>query len=256
MRDLIIKYKNNILKFKFLEWDTKFFGKSSYILDTGNTNIMNDTLSLRKYILRNLPNNSFITARIPNSTAHNPIDLFLYLGFKYIDTSVMLYIEKDKINNYKVPFNNLNSEVKIFKLDINCRLPYYALGTTFYLTRFHRDTNIGVDKASQLWIEYVKNFTPDSHKHIFVAKLNKKISGIILLKEEEKTAEICFVSVVKDFQNKGIGSILIKEVIEWVLKRNSVIVAGTQSVNVNALNFYIKNGFLIKESHIAMHRWS
>ena len=257
MKDLKISYKGNTFGFKFLDWDTKFFGVNSYIMGRDDVRFKRYSGSLLKYILNKLPKKSFITTRISTNANQKLIELFFGLGFKYIDTALTYSINKeDSVFSFNRHFN---PTVKVIKLNKNRNLPYKALGSVFNLTRFHKDTKIGIKKANQLWIEYIKNFVPNTLNHIFVARIGKKIIGALLLKEREehnkRIAEIFFFGVIKNHRNKGVGSALMHRAKEWALHRNDTLLIGTQSKNNKTANFYVKNGFLLRETNLVLHRW-
>jgi len=75
----------------------------------------------------------------------------------------------------------------------------------------------------------------DNLENILVAVEQGKIIGYILSKGEELTN----IAVHSDFQRKGIGRRLIKE----VMKRSKILISRTRENNKNALSFLKKLGF-------------
>lgn len=235
--------------FKFLPWDTDFFGRKSYVLDDKKSNlkpIKRITSMLSSYFPE-----AFLTAKIDTNYAKGISDFLQESGFVYIDTEVVLKY------NRKFKADNAASSVKVIKLDVNANLPYGALGKTFNFTRFHNDLHITRSKADNLWISYIKNYEPSPSRHMFIAEYNGNVAGSILVNLEDggKKAYLFFVSVVGEFQKIGIGSCLIRKVVDYFPQ--SDLFTGTQIRNINALNFYIKNGFsIVAATSNVFHRWS
>ena len=259
MKDLCVRHKGNKLYFNFLKWDTEFFGVKAYALNINKSKISSCDASLKKLLLEASPKVSFITAKLPGDASPETIGLFLgHLGFKYIDTAAMLLLKRKVFPGILCGFE-YPTKICVKKIEKNRGLPYSELGSAFRFTRFHRDSRIGIKKANQLWIEFIKNFTPNQRNHMFIAQINNKVVGVALLQENNggkgKIAELCFLSVIKGYQGRGVGSGLIKEARTWCLKKGVDMLAGTQLKNIKALNFYLQNGFLVKSIAIVMHKW-
>ena len=204
---------------KYLDWDSKFFGIDSYFFEDES-----DLLNLKK---------GFITAKIDINN-QNLINKLLNKGFYFVNVEVVLEYKGDLVEK-KIE--------NVIEIKENKNLDYEKLGSVFKCTRFHLD-NHTKNKADLLWIEYLKNFKIDNKNRMFVIKLNNKIEGVFLVKENN----LFFVSILK--KNIGLGS----KLIEFLKSKYNYLITETQ-LNNEAINFYIKNGFKIKESKIILHRW-
>jgi GNAT superfamily N-acetyltransferase len=205
---------------KFLTWDSDFFNIPSYLFEDEKD-------------LENLPN-GFITAKIDVNN-QRLINELLKKGFYFVNIEVGLeYVGK------KISYNNPN----IFEISDNKELDYEKLGSVFKFTRFHIDKYTS-NKADLLWIEYLKNFKPNEQNRIYAIKDDDRIEGVFLVKEN---CNLFFVSVIK--QNIGLGSNLMN----FLKSKYEYIITETQ-LNNPAINFYIKNGFKIKENRMVLHRW-
>jgi ribosomal protein S18 acetylase RimI-like enzyme len=173
-------------------------------------------------------------------------------GFNYIDTEVTLRFDNRNILSKKENYH-------IEDIVDNSNLPYVALGSAFSNTRFHSDVNIKDEKADDLWIEYLKNYKPSKNKKMFVAYDNINAVGVILVNIEPriKEAMLFFVAVVPLHQSQGVGRIMINYVLRFLKKNDiDVIKTETQVKNINAINYYIKNGFsIIDKVSTILHRW-
>lgn len=247
--DIVLKKRSAKYYFKFLKWDSDFFGLNSYYLQENKSNLFPE-ISIIKLLDKNL-GTSFITAKLNSAISNEKLSFLQRLGFKYIDLEVTLLYQPLVSQNKKMP-----EGVSFEELFVNEGLPYKQLGGAFTNTRFHSDKRIAKEKADLLWIRYLKNFIPGPGNRIFVAKVDKKIVSVILVCKDKKanTARLYFVATRKEFQNKGIGSGLIKYVISKFRQKN--ILVGTQGKNLQALNFYLRNGFTkVNDTKIVMHRW-
>lgn len=82
-----------------------------------------------------------------------------------------------------------------------------------------------------------------------VAEYNHKIIGFIVgLKTDENKAKILMLSVLKDIRRKKIGTNLLKQILEELKKEKiSSVELEVSKDNLEAINFYQKHGFKIKE---------
>lgn len=61
---------------------------------------------------------------------------------------------------------------------------------------------------------------------------------------------------IPSYQSKGVVKKMVNYVLKFLQDNNiNIINTGTQLRSVNALNLYIRNGFLIQKSKTLLHRW-
>lgn len=232
--------------FKYLKWDSDFFGRACYLLDISKSKF---TPSKEiKIQIEDKFKKSFITAKIDTQTDYSITYFLQKCGFYYVDTEVELKLTKQL--EMGVEDTRFHFEEK----SINSDLPYDELGSVFEDTRFHTDPNIANLKADALWINYIKTYKLTPNNRMFVAYLEDKACGIILSNVYNDKTVVFFVSVLKEFQNKNIGSAIMR----YSLKQlgSDHVYTETQIKNLKALNFYIKNGFsLINKTMTILHRW-
>ncbi len=236
--------------FTFMEWDSEFFECPCYVLDSVNSRLIPDNRIARQF--RPQFEDAFITAKIDTTIDYSVLQTLQDGGFRYIDTEITLEHSRD--GSYT---NNINETVIVEKTHQNNNLPYDAFGSVYSLTRFHTDPHIRNNKADQLWIDYLKNYVPDDHHHMFVARFHGEVAGVILanLDNRTETVHLFYVSALPEFQGMGIGSALIQHVVSHF--NGYIVRTGTQSKNINALNFYLDNGFKnIPYSKTVFHYWS
>lgn len=82
----------------------------------------------------------------------------------------------------------------------------------------------------------------------FVAILNGEVAGFADIKLREKTAKLMGVAVEEKFRGRGVGSSLIKKAIEFSTEKGKrLIYLNVRRDNLTAINFYKKNGFIVKK---------
>ena len=196
--------------FRYLEWDSKFFSKPSYLLDIQESNL--SVSDLCKTIINEKLNNKFVTVKLNTKLDNGLLNFFQECGFYYVDTEVVLeYVKKGK---------NLDTinKITILKKDKNSGLPYQKLGSTFSLTRFHSDLNISNLKADTLWINYLKNYAISESRQMFTSEVDGAVVGVILVNVNNSVATLFYVSVINEYKGLGIGSSLIEYVLEYFKK--------------------------------------
>lgn len=243
--DIVCETKKGLLIFRFLEWDTNFFGKPSYIIDFSRYSSAPDKSIL--FFIEKKFHNAFITGKVGSQSDPLWLEVLQKSGFYYLTTEVALEKEEH--------FDCSDSEYVVMELHENLGLPYDEFGQTFSKTRFHLDGNIGKEKANALWTSYIKNYKPTDLSKIFVAFYNGKMVGTILVNLNGKDALFFYVAVLDAFRGKGVGSAMINCISKQFINFN--IITETQVSNIRAMNFYIKNGFTrIKNAYTVMHRWT
>lgn len=249
-RDVKLKAGSTVFYFKYLAWDTDFFKKKSYILDMSMSRLA-PSEEMKKMIRDNFKN-SFLTIKIDDASGKYLLNFFQGAGFECIDSEFSLVRHKD----HRL-FLRIDKNVKIIEVKGNNRLPYKELGSNFDFSRFHLDKHIPRKKADSLWVEYIKNFKPDTLHRMFILKYKNETAGVALvnLNKRLKQAAIAVFAIRKKFQNRGLGSILISHVVSKF--KGYKYTLETLSRNTNAIIFYSKNGFnIIGSTKTILHRWS
>ena len=186
-KDVKLKAGGTTLYFRHLAWDTKFFGRDSFVLEMEKSRIRpSDRI---RGLVDKAFKNCFISAKIDSIYGREALDFIQNLGLKYIDTEVILkYCGKlAKDDKCAKPVK----KIKILELKENKCLPYEELGSSFDKTRFHNDAMIPAQKADELWINYIKNYKITPLKRMFIARIGEKVVGAILVGESKDKKESC-----------------------------------------------------------------
>jgi ribosomal protein S18 acetylase RimI-like enzyme len=258
LQDIKLKDGRAVYYFRFLPWDTQFFNQKSYFLDVSKSLMMPSNKIRKKF--KNRLRNSFVTAKVDTSCGSKTLGFLNSLGFKYIDTEVILrYV---KLENHRrqacILKNNDKSplSIKIIEAKNTYGLSYAELGSSFRYTRFHQDERIPKKQADLLWINYIRNYRVSAKRHLFIAKVKNKTVGAVAVEEDKKNKRLLltFVAVIEGYRGKKIGSALLRPIFEKF--QNHDIFVETQLKNKGALRFYKKNGFsILEEVKTILHRW-
>jgi len=107
----------------------------------------------------------------------------------------------------------------------------------------HTNINTHAFISKEYWMsnyDMVKKLLPEAE--LFVDEAEGEIRGFIGLQEEY----IAGIFVKKDYQSKGIGH----QLIDYVKSRNDRLVLSVYAKNENAISFYKRQGFELKEKQV------
>lgn len=98
--------------------------------------------------------------------------------------------------------------------------------------------------------EWIKKIIEHERETMFVAEINGEVVGWIVFKSQERrrmhhTGSIA-IMIQKDYRNKGIGKLLINEILSWASQHPVIekVSLGTFSTNSRAIELYRKLGFV------------
>lgn len=221
---------------KTLQWDSDFFN-----LNVGEINYD------QKHIQKNVSNYDLIYV-FSNDDFVLKLDNF---ENTFSETKV-IYIKN--LEN-----ENLNSE-PIFKLnevDVEIDKLYSLAYESGKNSRFLLDKKFDKShftKLYQAWIDNSinKKFADD----ILVYFEENQIKGFVSYKVNNNIASIGLIAVDANFQGNGIGAKLLRHLENIILETGiKQITIPTQLSNIQACNFYKKQGYSIKNKSYIKHYW-
>jgi len=247
-------YPGYQLVLDYLEWDSHFFNRPSYFLNTDQSLFAREKLNFSDIRQINLVIPPFVIwAKLPLNTDPSFVENYQNLGAKFVETEINLrYFNQFVKSNLKPNVESVDC-IKAFHTSFK---GFSELGNEFYLTRFHRDQQIDKKLANNLWVNYFNNFRcnrPD--KHVFLALENQLVVGAILISETNSNLIIDVAVIKSQKQGKGIGSYLMQTVIDWCLPTGKTITVSSQHRNVQAVNYYIKMGFSVFDPPRDVFHW-
>lgn len=224
--------KNNVII--ELEFDSNIFNKPCYRISSENIELIQSSLMNPKF-----KNNIFIDTKI--NAANKILEIYLKkFGFHKVCMQVKLLLDiNESLSNLKSQYSTevINLSDEIIKLHCN----------NFNYDRFSLDPRISKKDRDNLYSSWIRN-----------SLLNKSIikssitNNFISYKIEADIIKLDLSSVLD--QGKGIGTQLLRDVVaygaEKKLKQIAVI---TETENINAVRFYLQNGFRLDRFYSCFH---
>jgi dTDP-4-amino-4,6-dideoxy-D-galactose acyltransferase len=234
-------------EFKKLSWDSEYFGIPSCKVVLNNSIDSNDKLEIENFITEF----EFVSFTNINNNNLNNYWLSKQTNAHLVDVNVQF--EKVLSNVNQLESNAFLKNDLMYKSDIA-----KIAEESFIESRFYNDVFLDKKKASKIYVEWVKNSFNNPEKFFIYTQINDKITSFLLfsISENYQIAIIELIAVDNEYQNKKYGKELLRKLESYLsLLSIKVIKVGTQINNINAINFYIKNGFKLKECHSIYHYW-
>lgn len=120
------------------------------------------------------------------------------------------------------------------------------LVTSLFLdSRFYNDPFFSKREANRLYRAWIENSVKG--KGADIVYVAPEIGFVTCKKVSVDRGEIILIGIKKGFRGKGIGKTLLNATINWAKTQNlNSLSARTQLRNLQAMNFYVKSGFYIK----------
>lgn len=243
-----------VLCLRYLDWDTRFFGLPSYLLDWSGSGCP-DTVPGKEELLRiaaTLPK-AVVWAKLPLEVPQAFLSILEGMGARYIETEMNL-----RHDDLRRPLREL-SGVSFFKADSLSLPGYPELSQVYTVTRFHMDPQVPAGKADGLWLNYFRNYPLGTKKHAFIAAREGVAVGVVLISIREEGGvlvnDVDIVAVSNSAKSGGVGSRLMQEAIAWCLDSGRPSRVSSQHRNVAAVNYYLRNGFTIFDPPRAVFHW-
>lgn len=236
--------KSEFMYMRYLDFDTDFFEKPSFMIDlekshfTPKVEIENE---FKKYF-----QDSFISMKATQTVKHELLIFLQECGLYFVDTEIKLKCKKPKA---------VRNGLEVLVIDDIKELDIDAFDSVFGHSRFHIDTHIPKDKADEQWRRYLENFTVDDNHKIYLAIVDGRQAAYISAHIDQEEAYLFSVAVSEAFRGQGVGSDLIQSVLSELVSQGFTVFTGTYARNIQAVKFYMKNGFDIEEFKYVYHKY-
>ena len=237
---------------KELTWDSAFFNRKM-----GELVIPSNEPTKIEGAIRKAQEHGFqyLTCRIENQDT-SFIRLLESLGFYLSDIGVTSAIETDKfLSNPPIPPFGKGGRRGILKgVRESIKVATYKdipmlkrmIKALFLESRFYNDPFFSkqeADKLYQAWIENsVKGLVAD------VVFCIHHTGFVTCRKAGQGSGEIVLIGIKRGRRGKGFGTALVGQAMEWFKAQGiKTVSVRTQLKNLNAVNFYLRLGFSIKE---------
>ena len=192
----------------------------------------------------------FITIKLPSGCS-GAVSALAKIGALLIDAEPTFIYKQgpskssiDRPRDYRLKFCK--------KIDSK---PFLSLTKEMHLSRFFLDPKLSKVKASRLWKESIKNHCEGLADRLLIAYFNDKPCGIVTLKFKDSVKLFLhIVAVLKRYQGKNVGRMMLSKIIERYAKNHDIYVE-TQSVNIPAQICYQKAGFKYHSLKYILHYW-
>jgi dTDP-4-amino-4,6-dideoxy-D-galactose acyltransferase len=230
---------------KSLQWDTDFFGVKCLRV------YINEELTDKQYVAlqKDIEDYNFIVLdNVIGSSKNN--QLLCQLNNCFLVDVPIVYCFKlvnrfDKVKDLCVK-NNLDYNQKILRIGQNA----------FKLGRFYNDKNISEEKASRLYVSWLKSAFNRDDKFFVV---DKESNGFILFSEtsDKKGLDIELIATVEVARAKGIAKQMLIALKSYAVNSGyKYITVVTQANNVAAVNLYSGQGFRLDKCMYTFHCWN
>lgn len=232
--------------YKNLKWDSELFGYKvacikNHEINDQDYNKKIKLLKKKKYKLIYWfvdPNDS-----ISNKTA--------------LSNGLILIDEKVTFHKKLVPINIIEKDITEYcKKNPTSSLINLSFQSGIF-SRFNIDNNFKnneFEKLYTVWIE--KSVKKEKAKKVFVHYKNGIVDGLITVFIKNGIGEIGLLAVDSNSRGKAIGTKLLDKANYYFFKYNCKdVLVVTQLRNKQACNFYLKNGFSVKEIINIYHIW-
>jgi len=220
---------------KTLKWDTDFFNLPFIQLD--------DPFQCSELEKTTYEMPTFFAQTLQNIEETKNIQKFEKYGFNFVDLRITFNL---KINQLSTTELNPIFIIKQSQVDDYERLRLIAPMLAKHSRFENYFPNHKIINLYEKWLfNAIHGLYDDLSFHILY---EKEYAGFITLKKDNNSAKIGLLAINKKFQGKSLGSSLIKFIIDYSIKHSiSLIQVITEGKNIQAQNFYIKNGFTIEK---------
>lgn len=247
------KYSNKINSY-FLDWDTDYFNIKSGRIDVSDYNNAESVLiDEMKEANRKISECKFITLyNYGNSALVNQIIPKIWGRNAFLtDLNIQLYFKSNQ------NFDDLDTSISKIESKNELKSILSISENSYTESRFFNDPYLNKNKKKSIYTHWLSSAYEDESKTIYIFNEIDEPKGFIVVGSKNKKTVIELIAVDEEFQGRSIGKKLIDCAKYYNRrKKNLGIVVGTQVNNVQALNFYIKNGFKITNVNSIFHIWN
>jgi len=216
-----------------LEWDSLFFEQN--IADLSFNGQLPQWAEITDFLSDNQID--LVQALCPLENIH----FSTYLekqGFHLVDCKMDFKLRLDK--NLVSESDLKQAEIADFD-ELNSFAKEVFVHSRYFNSYFNTDLSA---KFYSVWLK--KSIAGDFDDLCLISKIDNQISGFVTVKVKSNEARIGLIGVNPRFAGRSVGTLLIKQAIRYAVAKDcSTLKVATQGCNLKAVNFYLKNGFLV-----------
>jgi len=237
--------------------DNEYFSFNKLLWDTENLNLNVFELLLKKDLnLNQFKQLNFIfdikgLIFIKNATLNRENSKWIGLNLNAILYDTNVFFEYDIKNEEEIVHNEYNYKIcSSLEDDISDFASYNY-------SRFYKDSDLRDRSKNDIYSEWVNNARLIDNKKFIKIEFQNNVLGYVLYSIKQSDYSIELISIKNKYQNMKLGTRLIDFLKKEAFNHNvSKIYVGTQISNINAINFYIKNGFYVASTTDIYHLWN
>jgi ribosomal protein S18 acetylase RimI-like enzyme len=232
------------------EWLTKAAQLNCY-------NVPDQVLNSKSY-LGKFTGPTLLTAKI-DSNEKSKIQALLNIGFDLCDTNLKFEILGGNISNKQDAKTNGNIQVDFIneKSEAQREQLEEIAKESMTFSRFNYDVNLPLGCAQRIKANWARDIYEGKRGDGLLLALdgNQVVGFLGFMKNSNNvdSYQIDLLAVKSDQQHKKIGTKLLRRFNHFLIKNNSLGIAGTSILNYPAINLYISFGYKIKGSQQILH---
>lgn len=234
-----------------LDWDSDYFNVKAGKVILKNE-VSKETMDNLKSELKKF---EFITIYNINNNNLNNHWICGEINAVLVDINIQYVKKISKPENELEDFNDIEIQSNY---EYNTQVVEIA-NEEFKYSRFYNDDNLSKLKSEEIYLNWIKNSFNKENKFFILPRDNDKIQGFILFSVDRLSNSIVIelIAVSKNYQGIGIGGKMIKALEKYGYDNNvGFIKVGTQLNNIEANNFYQRNGFKYSNCSSIYHWWN
>lgn len=123
-------------------------------------------------------------------------------------------------------------------------------------SRFKLDKNFVNNEFERLYKTWIEKALNDKDAKVMGAYLRNELMGFVCLTLKSGVADIGLIAVHEKARGNHIGKKLLEAAYNYTIQNNSKsLTVVTQEFNLQAMHFYLKNGFKIDKKNYIYHIW-
>lgn len=234
---------------QFLEWDTKFFGRS-----IAQVNVSRLSPAILRHVVESCQRWGVECLYYLADCHHrDSVQLAEAAGFHFVD--IRLTFEHD-LRGVPGPAREGGGAVRPARPGDVPHLRAIAR-TSYTKSRYYFDARFSQERCETFYTEWVEKCCRGFADHVLVAEADRRPAGYVTCSMRRPHLGIIdLVGIAEEARGRGVGRHLVAEALAWFKARGAESVeVVTQGRNYDAQRLYQRCGFTTKSTQLWYHKW-